>query len=219
MNAVPWWVLALGVVLLFWAVGAYSRLQRLRAGIPAAFAHLDKQVRRRHDILPKLHANVRPQLPSAHDTLERVMAASNQVVAATDLVKGHPHQSGPLHSCSMAEDVFQASHAQLHAVLAEQGDALQGPELDSLVEELLLADNQARFARSLFNQATQAYNSATAMWPTRLLARSFGFGWAAPLQLSPSRVEAVRSRSDTPLLAPSSATSAASAALSVPPAP
>jgi LemA protein len=197
MKAVPWWLLALGAVLLFWAVGAYSRLQRLRAGIPAAFAHLDKQVRRRHDILPKLHATVRPQLPAAHDTLERVLAASSQVVAATDLVKNHPHQSGALHSCSMAEDVFQDSHARLHTLLAEQGDALQGRELDGLLEELLLADNQARFARSLFNQATLAYNSATVLWPTRLLARTFGFGRAAQLQASPSRVEATRSRADT----------------------
>jgi LemA protein len=196
MSMANAWVMAVLAVLLFWAVGAYSRLQGLRAAILSAFAHLDTQVRRRHDIVQRTVASLRPLLPSAHDTIERLLAASSQVVAATDLVKGHVHQSGPIQSCSMAEDVFQDSHARLHTVIGEQDPAVVTTELHSLLEELQLADNQARFSRNLYNQATQTYNDAATLWPTRLVARLCGFGRAAALQPAPSRIETPRGRAD-----------------------
>jgi LemA protein len=196
MSIANAWFMAVLALLLFWAVGAYSRLQGLRTAILSAFAHLDTHVRRRHDIAQRTVASLRPQLPSAHDTLERLLAASSQVVAATDLVKGHVHQSGPIQSCSMAEDVFQNSHARLHAVLDEQDPAVSSPELSSLLEELQLADNQARFSRNLYNQAAQTYNEAATLWPTRLVARLCGFGRAATLHPAPSRIEAPRVRSE-----------------------
>ncbi len=186
------WALGLAAVALFWAVGAYNRLQRLRLDIQSAFAGLDTQLRRRHELVTRLHSALRPQLPAAHDVLERLVAASNQVMAATDLVKGHPHQSGPLHSCSMAEDVFQEAHARLLELLAPIQAHAPSPDLGVQLAELALADNQARFSRSLFNEATQAYNRALRPWPTPLMARLAGFGRAAELNLSPRRTDAAQ---------------------------
>jgi LemA protein len=185
MSAGQAWMLGLAVVLLFWAVGAYNRLKRLRNDIQSAFASLDTQLRRRHELAPRLQGALRPQLPAAHDVLERLVAASNQVIAATDLIKGHPHQSGPVHSCNMAEDVFQEAHARLLALLAQPEATALLPELSAQLNELELADNQARFSRSLFNEACQAYNLAARQWPTQWVARFMGFGRAAELKLYP----------------------------------
>jgi LemA protein len=186
------WALGLAAVALFWAVGAYNRLHRLRQDIQSAFASLEIQLRRRHELAPRLQSALRPQLPAAHDVLERLVAASNQVMAATDLVKGHPHQSGPLHSCSMAEDVFQEAHARLLELLAQPEASALLPELSAQLAELELADSQARFSRSLFNEATQAYNRALRPWPTPLMARLAGFARAAELNLSPRRADAAK---------------------------
>lgn len=47
-------LLALGATVLFWAVGAYNRLVRLRNEIANAFAQIDVQLKRRHDLIPNL---------------------------------------------------------------------------------------------------------------------------------------------------------------------
>ena len=125
------------------------------------------------------HQQLRPLQPSAHDDLERLLAASNQVMAATQLVKGHPHQSGPIQACNMAEDVFQAAHLALVEAVAEPEAGWGEANVPALLDELLVADNQARFARGLFNDATEAYNESIQMWPTRVLARLMGFHPAA----------------------------------------
>jgi LemA protein len=50
-SIVSWVVLA---VLVFWAVGAYNRLVRLRNSIGNAFAQIDVQLKRRYDLIPNL---------------------------------------------------------------------------------------------------------------------------------------------------------------------
>jgi LemA protein len=52
---------SLGAVLLFWIVGAYNRLMRLRADANAAFAALDAELARQVDL-------VRKQLPGPEQT-------------------------------------------------------------------------------------------------------------------------------------------------------
>lgn len=96
-------LLALGATVLFWAVGAYNRLVRLRNEIANAFAQIDVQLKRRHDLIPNLVETARAYLKHERDTLERVTAARAQVVAATDLVKTQPNQPGPIKSLNLAE--------------------------------------------------------------------------------------------------------------------
>lgn len=199
MNHTPWWALITGGIVMLWAVGAYSRLQRLRADIVSAFANLDTQLRRRHEVVPRLHQQLRPLQPSAHDDLERLLAASNQVMAATQLVKGHPHQSGPIQACNMAEDVFQAAHLALVEAVSAPDEGWGDAPVPALLDELEVADNQARFARGLFNDATAAHNEAIHLWPTRILARVMGFHPAASLHLLPSRIETTRVTAPAPL--------------------
>ena len=79
-------LLALGAVLLFWVVGAYNRMVRMRNEIGNAFAQIDVQLKRRHDLIPNLVEVARKYLEHERETLERVTAARAQVMAATDMV-------------------------------------------------------------------------------------------------------------------------------------
>ena len=68
-------LLALGAVLLFWVVGAYNRMVRMRNEIGNAFAQIDVQLKRRHDLIPNLVEVARKYLEHERETLERVTAA------------------------------------------------------------------------------------------------------------------------------------------------
>jgi LemA protein len=175
-------LLALGATLLFWAVGAYNRLVRLRNEITNAFAQIDVQLKRRHDLIPNLVDVARKYLEHERDTLERVTAARAQVMAASNLVKTQPNQSGPLKSFGMAEGVLADAMTRFNAVVESYPELKADQSLRELSEELTHTENKVAFSRQLFNDATLDYNNAAHQFPANVLAGLCGFKTAAMLQ-------------------------------------
>lgn len=184
-------IIALSILafLLFWAVGAYNRLIRLRNEITNAFAQIDVQLKRRHDLIPNLVEVARKFLEHERDTLERVTAARAQVMAATDLVKTRPNQSGPIQSLSMAEGVLASAMTQFKAVVEAYPELKADQNMRELSEELTHTENKVAFSRQLFNDVTLDYNNAAHQFPTNVVANLFGFKTAAMLQATQTEVE------------------------------
>lgn len=182
-------LLAIGAVLLFWAVGAYNRLVRLRNEITNAFAQIDVQLKRRHDLIPNLVDVARKYLEHERDTLERVTAARAQVIAATNLVKAQPNQSSPLKSLSMAEGVLADAMGRFNAVVEAYPDLKADQSLRELSEELTHTENKVAFSRQLFNDATLDYNNAAQQFPASIVASVCGFKAATMLQATASEAE------------------------------
>ena len=182
-------LLALGAVLLFWVVGAYNRMVRMRNEIGNAFAQIDVQLKRRHDLIPNLVEVARKYLEHERETLERVTAARAQVIAATDLVKSRPNQAGPIQSLGMAEGVLANAMAQFRAVVEAYPELKADESLRDLNEELIHTENKVAFSRQLFNDVTLDYNNAAHQFPTNLIAGVFGFKTAAMLQSTQTEAE------------------------------
>ena len=79
-------LIAVGALLVFWAVGAYNRLVRLKNTIANAFGQIDVQLKRRYDLIPNLVEAARKYLQYERDTLEAVTQARNQAKSASDAV-------------------------------------------------------------------------------------------------------------------------------------
>jgi LemA protein len=184
-------IVILGVValLLFWAVGAYNRLIRLRNEISNAFAQIDVQLKRRHDLIPNLVEIARKYLEHERETLERVTAARAQVMAATDLVKSNPNQSGPIKSLGMAEGVLASAMGRFQAVVEAYPELKADQHMRELSEELTHTENKVAFSRQLFNDASLDYNNAAHQFPTNVVAGLFGFRTAAMLQSTTTEAE------------------------------
>lgn len=189
MNTPSILILIIGALLLFWAVGAYNRLVRLRNEIGNAFAQIDVQLKRRHDLIPNLVEVARKYMEHERETLERVTAARAQVIAATDLVKSKPNQSGPIMSLGMAEGVLANAMGRFNAVLESYPELKADQRLKDLSEELTHTENKVAFSRQLFNDASLDYNNAAQQFPTNVVAGLFGFQTAAMLQATTSEVE------------------------------
>ena len=52
-------ILVVVVLLVFWVIGIYNNLVRLRNGRENAFADIDVQLKQRHDLIPQLVATVK----------------------------------------------------------------------------------------------------------------------------------------------------------------
>jgi LemA protein len=185
-SIVSWIVLA---VLVFWGVGAYNRLVRLRNVIGNSFAQIDVQLKRRYDLIPNLVEVARKYAAHERETLEAVTAARNQAKAAADAARARPASAGAVTSLAMAEQVLGGAMTKLMALVEAYPELKADQSLRELAEELTSTENKVAFSRQLFNDATLDYNNAAQQFPTRLMANLFGFREAAMLQSTTSEAE------------------------------
>src|SRR3569832_2488977 len=84
-------ILAVAALLVvFWAVGAYNRLVSLRNRFRNAFAQIDVQLKRRHDLIPNLVETAKAYIKHERETLEAVIAARNQAITANAAAAADP---------------------------------------------------------------------------------------------------------------------------------
>jgi LemA protein len=185
-QIITWAILAL---LLFWAVGAYNRLVRLRNAIGNAFAQIDVQLKRRYDLIPNLVDVARKYVTHERETLEAVIAARNQAQAAADHARARPNSSGPLASLVMAETVLGGAMGRLMAVVENYPELKADATLRELSEELTSTENKVSFARQLYNDAALDFNNAAQQFPTNVIAKFSGFRVAGMLQSTTSDAE------------------------------
>jgi LemA protein len=186
VQIASWVVLA---VLVFWGVGAYNRMVRLRNQIGNAFAQIDVQLKRRYDLIPNLVEVARKYAAHERETLEAVTAARNQAKAAADGARVRPAFADAVTSLAVAEQVLGGAMGRLMALAEAYPELKADQSLRELAEELTSTENRLAFARQLFNDATLDYNNAAQQFPTRLMANLFGFREAAMLQATTGDAE------------------------------
>jgi len=181
--------IALLAMFVFWAVGAYNRLVRLKNTIANAFGQIDVQLKRRYDLIPNLVEAAKKYLQHEQDTLEAVIAARNQARSASDAVRSRPAKAEGIVALAAAEQALSGSLGHLFAVAEAYPELKADQTIRELSEELTSTENKVGFARQAYNDAVLDYNNAQGQFPALLVARLFGFAPSAMLQATESAVE------------------------------
>jgi LemA protein len=176
---IAFWVFV--AVMVCWAVGAYNRLVRLRALIKQAFATVEAHVRQRDALLAQWSEGLRGLWVDETQTIDAVVAACGQVMAACDHARAWPSGARAVGSLRLAEEVLADARARLTAELARSARLLPAVDLSARAEELAAVDGTLGFARRQYNDAAQAYNDAVVQFPTWVIAGVFGFHAAGAL--------------------------------------
>ena len=175
----PWGVLAL---LLFWAVGAYNRLVRLRAQVLLAFQAVDVRLGQFIVLLqeqsPLVFDSMRtqPQVPSS-SLWAGLQAAGTQFDVALRVVRRQVLDAESMAALQTAQQTLHVWWERL--VLAHQ----EHPDLLPASWQKAWAENrrQVDAAAETFNHAVMAHNAAIGQFPALVLARLFSFRLAACL--------------------------------------
>jgi len=173
-------------MLVFWTVGAYNRLVRLKNTIANAFGQIDVQLKRRYDLIPNLVEVAKKYLQHEQATLEAVISARNQARSASDAVRSRPGKADAVIALAAAEQALDSSLGRLFTVAEAYPDLKADQTLRELSEELTSTENKVGFARQAYNDAVLDYNNAQAQFPTLLIARVFGFVPSAMLRATES---------------------------------
>ena len=108
--------IAVMAVLVFWAVGAYNRLVRLKNIIANAFGQIDAQLKRRYDLIPNLVEAAKKYLSHERETLEAVITARAQAKSASDAARARPSDALAITTLAVAEQGLSSSLGQLFAL-------------------------------------------------------------------------------------------------------
>jgi LemA protein len=175
MSPTLWILLGTGLLVFFWAVGAYNRLVRLKNAIANAFGQIDVQLKRRYDLIPNLVEVARKYLAHEAETLEAVIAARNQARSAEQSAAASPLYAGALGALAGAEQMLGGALGRLFAVAEAYPDLKADQNMRELSEELASTENRIGFARQAYNDHVLEFNDAAAQFPTVILARLFAF--------------------------------------------
>lgn len=163
--------LLIGVAILL--IGAYNRLVELKNRYQNAYAQIDVQLRRRHDLIPNLVQTVKGYMKHERETLEAVIAARNGAVSASSRAASAPGDPQAVRQVNEAEAVLTGSLGRLFALSESYPDLKADRSMSQLMEELQSTENRIAFSRQAFNDAVTLYNTQRQVFPSNLVA---GFG-------------------------------------------
>src|SRR6266850_7325737 len=101
---------------LMWIVGGYNRLVALRNRFKNAFAQIDVQLKRRHDLIPNLVETVRGYIKHERETLEAVIKARNTAMTMLRTAAADPSRAEAVQQLAGAETVLGGALGRLLAV-------------------------------------------------------------------------------------------------------
>lgn len=156
--------LALLLLLTLYVAFTYNALARLRLLAANAWADIDVQLKRRHDLVPVLVAAVKGHAGYERGTLEAVVEARNHAAAAP----------GPA-AAGRAEGELARSVRRIFALAEAYPDLQAGESFLSLQRSLTEIEDHLQNARRYYNAVVRDLNTRIAQFPTNLLAGPLGF--------------------------------------------
>ena len=176
-------LLVVAIILVVWGVGIYNGLIRARNMFKNAFAQIDVQLKRRHDLIPNLVETAKGYMKHERETLEAVIAARNQAEGDRKTAADDPANPDAIKSLSGSESALGGALGRLFAVMEAYPDLKANENMMQLSEELTTTENKIAFARQAYNDSVMDYNNKREVFPSNILAGMFAFKEAELLEI------------------------------------
>jgi LemA protein len=154
------------VVIALFLVSLYNGLVTKRNRIDEAFAQIEVQLKRRHDLIPNLINAVKGYMGFEQKVLTDVTNARAAAVAAG--------AQGPAQQAA-AENALTGTLRSLFAVVENYPELKANENVLALQEQLTTTENQISFARQHYNASVLDYNTGIQTFPAVVIAGAFGF--------------------------------------------
>lgn len=156
-----------------WAIFAYNRLVRDRTRVQTAWSDIDVQLKRRHDLIPKLVEAVRQYAAFESATLSAVTGLR---------ANSEPDPA----AIGAAENGLSAQVTKLLAVAEAYPDLKANESFLDLQRNLTEVEQHIQFARRYYNGSVRDLNIRVDSFPDSLIARAFGFQSATFFDYEPA---------------------------------
>jgi LemA protein len=157
-------------------VYSYNRFVTQRASLEAAWAGIDVELQRRHDLVPNLVETVRGYADHEQRVLTAVTEARTRAVAsvAPDV---------PVQEQARAEDALTEGLTSLLALTEAFPELRADGTFRDLQRQLVETEDRIAASRRLYNLEVAAYERRRQAVPSNLVAQAFGFEPRTPFEI------------------------------------
>lgn len=168
-------VLAVIILVGAFVIAAYNKLVSFRERAVNAFAQIDVQLERRHDLIPNLVETARAYMGHEKETLEGVVNARASATQARIEVNGDSANAAAMAKMASSEGALSGALGRLLAVAEAYPDLKANTTMQQLTEELTTTENKISFARQNYNDQVNNYQTYKQTFPPVVIANAFGF--------------------------------------------
>jgi LemA protein len=178
--------IAIGVVLILvfiYTITVYNNLVFVKNNVEKAWANIDVLLKQRHDELPKLVDTCKHYMKHEQATLEKVIAARNQVANAQST-----HEMAEL---GKAETQLRSGLGQLFALAESYPELKADGQFVFLQNRITALENSIADRREFYNESVNINNVRVAEFPSNIVAILFGFFEAELLKFTEEELKDV----------------------------
>lgn len=157
-------IAAVVVFLIIFVIGIYNSLIGLRNQVDNAWAQIDVQLKRRHDLIPNLVETAKGYMQHERGTFEAITKARSQAMGAKTVSEA-----------AKAEGALADALSKFMMVVENYPDLKANQNFLALQEELTSTENKISFARQNYNDQVLFFNNKTQMFPSNIVAGTFNF--------------------------------------------
>ena len=158
-------ILVIVIVIVLWLVFVYNRLITMRNRAKEAVSDIDVQTKRRYDLIPNLIESVKGYMAHESGVFEKVTEARTRAMNA-----------GGGQEKLAAENMLTGALKTLFAVSENYPQLRANENFLHLQQELTDTEDKIQAARRFYNGNVRDLNTAIQVFPTNLIANTFGFG-------------------------------------------
>ena len=178
-----WTILIILAAVILFAITIYNRLVAGRNRFKNAFAQIDVQLTRRHDLIPNLVETAKGYMKHERETLEAVINARNTAVSGLKAAAADPSNPEAMKNLAAAEQGLSGALGRLFALSEAYPDLKANENMMQLSEELTTTENKVAFARQAYNDSVMTYNTLRESFPNNFFAGWFNFQAAELLEI------------------------------------
>ena len=156
--------LILLAAVLVWGIFIYNRLVGDKNRVLSAWSDIDVQLKRRHDLIPKLV-----------DAVKGYAAYESAALAEVTELRSRSEQSGNITEIGGVETQLAGRVRHLVALAEDYPDLKADDAFLALQKDLTDVENTIQYARRYYNGAVRMLNTRIDSFPDTLVARMFRF--------------------------------------------
>ena len=158
-------IIGLIAIVVLWLIFTFNKLVTLRNRVKEAWSDIEVQLKRRYDLIPNLVETVKGYAKHESAAFENVTKARAAAISGS----ANPHEQ------AAKENMLSCALKSIFAVAEAYPDLKANTNFLELQRELSDTENKIQASRRFFNSNVLAINNAVEMFPTNVIAGTFGF--------------------------------------------